>query len=457
MKLNFTDHFGAAKRSLFIQMFVVLLGTVALVQAINFALLLVMPTPAPRIDSVSRMASALASGSDGGGAYIVERWNRLPPGPLGERDLVLTRRFASAMNIPATRLRARINVGPPDVGIAFESIIDPASGLRGEPSVPDAVDTIYGPVIVALALPDGSWRSVRPVPSGLTPWQWRALGWLIGAVAVAILPAWWLARRLTRPMRLFAVATERLGRDPHAPPVPVSGPAELKEAATAFNAMQRQLNQYVADRMTMIAAVAHDLRTPLMRMSMRLPDASHELHQALGQDIEEMNQRLLAVMALVQDMSMPARLQKIDLRSIAQSVVDETVDRGADAQLRAGDRIVFEGDPTALKAMINNLVTNACLYGASADMAITDDAENIIIDINDCGPGMAAEDLERAFDPFFRGENSRNRDTGGMGLGLASVRAVAHAHGGKVSLIPRPGGGLTARVILPFKRLSLLK
>ena len=210
------------------------------------------------------------------------------------------------------------------------------------------------------------------------------------------------------------------------------------------------MNRYVTDRMTMIAAVAHDLRTPLMRMSMRLPAAAPTLRDALQDDIDEMDQRLIAVMALVRDMAQPARRQKTDLRSIAESVVSEMTDSGAKVELCNGARVIIDGDPSALKAMIANLVTNACRYAGSGAVSVSTDVEHIIVEVSDRGPGLPAPDLEHAFDPFYRGEASRNRDTGGMGLGLASVRAIARAHGGEATLIPRPGGGLIARVILPI-------
>jgi two-component system, OmpR family, sensor kinase len=437
-------------RSLFVRIFVTMLVTVALVQAINFGLVLVMPAPPPRIDSVSRMAAALAAGNDGGGTYLVERWTGLPPGPRSERDLVLTRRFALALQVPAARLRVRAEGRPDDVGRAFERTIDPTASVRAAAGVSDESDIFFGPAIVALRLPDGSWRSIRPVAPGIEPWQWEALGWLIAAMAVVALPAWWLARRLARPMRLFAAAAERLGRDPQAPPVPLSGPAELGDTAVAFNDMQARLNRYVADRMTMIAAVAHDLRTPLMRMSLRLPAAPLPVRDAMQGDIDEMDQRLMAVVALVRDMSQPARRQKTDLRSIAESVVSEMTDSGAQADLNDGARVVIEGDPSALKAMIANLAGNACRYAGHAEVAVSIDADIVTVEVLDRGPGLPADDLERAFDPFYRAETSRNRDTGGTGLGLASVRAVARAHGGEARLLPRPGGGLIAHVTLPL-------
>ena len=436
-------------RPLFVQIFVVMLVTVVLVQAINFALVLVMPTPPARVDSVVRMAAALASGTDRSDAYVVRYWTRLPPGPRSERDLALTRQFALALNVPTTRLRVRAEGRPSDIGRAFASTRDPAASLRGGQAARDDSDIVFGPVIAALQLPDGRWRSVRPAGGLIEPWQWQALGWLIAALAVVVLPAWWLAQRLARPMQLFAAAAERLGRDPHAPPVPLSGPSELGETAAAFNDMQTRLNRYITDRMTMIAAVAHDLRTPLMRMSMRLPVAAPALRDALQGDIDEMDQRLVAVVALVRDMSQPARRQRTDLRSIAESVVSELVDSGADAILKDSERVIVEGDPSALKAMITNLASNACRYAGHAEVAVSTEGNTVAVEVLDRGPGLPAEDLGRAFEPFSRGEASRNRDTGGMGLGLASVRAIARAHGGDAKLLSRQGGGLSARVSLP--------
>lgn len=439
----------AAFRPLFVQLFAVMLATAGLVQAINFGLLLVMPDPPPRVDSLARIASALKSGDAMHGTYVVERWDRLPPGARTQRDVVLGQRLATMLGVPATQIRVHAKGRHRDVGFAYERTDDPAARLRASGMAREEGDIVFGPIAAAVQLPDGHWRSVRPVAPWIAPWQWQALGWLLAAMAAVALPAWWLARRLTQPLRRFAEAAERLGADPQAPPVPLSGPGELADTARAFNDMQIRLNRYVADRMTMIAAIAHDLRTPLMRMAMRLPAARADLRDALQGDIDEMDQRLIAVTALVRDMSRPARRQRVDLYSIAESVVSDAADGGAQAVLLPGARTIIEGDQAALKAMIGNLVANACRYAGSAEVEVAAHGDGCSVEVRDRGPGVDAQDLERLFDPFVRGEASRNSETGGMGLGLASVRAIARAHGGDATLALREGGGLVARVTLP--------
>ncbi|MEG8041531.1 ATP-binding protein [Sphingomonas sp. LR59] len=254
---------------------------------------------------------------------------------------------------------------------------------------------------------------------------------------------------MVKPIGQFTAAVERLGRDPRAEPLTLIGPPEIAEAAIAFNVMQERLNRYVEDRTTLIAAVAHDLRTPLMRLSLRLEKAPEDIRIATEDDIQEMSHRIGAAMAFVRDMTRHVRRQRLDLRSLAESVTDEFADRGDDVVLQIGDPLTIEGDAPSLKALISNLVGNAIKYAGHAEVLLYRDRDTVVIEVQDRGPGMQPDDLIRAFEPFFRAEQSRNRDTGGIGLGLASVRAVARAHGGDATLDMRPEGGLRARITLP--------
>ncbi len=154
-------------------------------------------------------------------------------------------------------------------------------------------------------------------------------------------------------------------------------------------------------------------------------------------------------MPTLNDTSRPTGRRPLDLRSLTESVTDDLVDRGAPVVLEPGDSVVVEGNPAALKAMLSNLISNALKYAGSAEVRLAQDEEQVLVEVRDNGPGIPSEDLDRMFEPFFRGERSRNRDTGGIGLGLASARAVARAHGGDVTLENRPEGGLSAMVTLP--------
>jgi signal transduction histidine kinase len=308
---------------------------------------------------------------------------------------------------------------------------------------------VNGSFEASLKLPDGSWRTVSP-GEGLEPWRLFVLVWLLLS-ALAVAPfAWTMAQRFARPIGAFARAAERLGRDPRAPPIELDGPAEIAEAARAFNDMQARLNRYVDDRATMIAAVAHDLRTPLMRLGLRIEDADPAIRTACECDIREMQAMISAVMAYVRESSRIGVRRPLDLRSLAETVVDEASDRGAAVSLETGDPVVIEADPVALKAMLANLVGNAIKYAGGAQLVLERREHEAVITVRDRGPGIPDEDMERVFDPFFRGERSRNRDTGGMGLGLASARAAARAHGGDITLHRRDGGGMCAMVTLPL-------
>jgi two-component system, OmpR family, sensor kinase len=198
-----------------------------------------------------------------------------------------------------------------------------------------------------------------------------------------------------------------------------------------------------------IAAIAHDLRTPLMRLELRLENAPDEIRQACENDIRDMEAMITAALAFVRDTSRAVARRPLDLRSLAENVTDDLADRGEPVTLAPGDPIVVEGNVVALKALLSNLIGNALKYAGSAEVTLSSTEHQAVIEVRDHGPGIPAEDIDRVFEAFFRGDRSRNRDTGGIGLGLASVRAVALAHGGDATVENHPDGGLLARVTLP--------
>jgi signal transduction histidine kinase len=301
----------------------------------------------------------------------------------------------------------------------------------------------------ASALIGGHWRTAAPARSEIYPWRWRALLWLVLATLVVAPFAWILSRGLARPIGLFADAAERLGRDLKSPPLALEGSRELVHAAGAFNEMQARLSRYVEDRTTFMAAIAHDLRTPLMRLRLRLEGAEPGMREACEPDIRDMEQMIASVMALLRDMQQRPR-RKLDLRALAESTAHHFIDLGGEVELEDGPPIVVEGDSAGLKALFANLIGNAVQYAGGARVTLSTRAGEAVIDVNDDGPGMATDDLAHAFEPFFRAERSRNRETGGIGLGLASVRAVARAHGGEAQIANRPEGGLSVQVVLPM-------
>jgi two-component system OmpR family sensor kinase len=310
---------------------------------------------------------------------------------------------------------------------------------------------LIAPFQLAVHRPDGQWLVVEPKPSlKPTPWQQATLTWLaLSTLALAPI-AYLFARRLASPIALFAAAAERLGRDPHAPPLVIRGPAEIAVAVRAFNDMQERLARYVDDRTAMIGAVAHDLRTPLTRLRFRAEAAPEELRAKMAADIGEMEAMISGTMAFVRDASQRTTRTRLELSSLLESLADEMSETGQDVVVEQADRIVIDGDPLALRRLFNNLLENAVKFGRLARVRVFRERDNAVVEIDDNGPGLPSTELEQVFEPFYRRETSRSRETGGIGLGLAVVRSVARAHGGDTDLMNRPEGGLTARVHLPI-------
>jgi signal transduction histidine kinase len=333
-------------------------------------------------------------------------------------------------------------LGYHDVVLARQRLMRNAGG-RDSPM-------LIAPFKVAVHQANGSWKIVRPEDVFPTAWQKRILLWFVIS-AVALAPAaLWFARRLAAPISAFAAAAERLGRDPQASPLQLDGPAEVERAAIAFNEMQGRLRRYVEDRTDMVAAVAHDLRTPLTRLRFRIESAPETLQKKMIADIDQMEAMIAATMAFVRDSSHPAERRRLELVSLVESVADEMAETGLDVTSEAGPPVVIDGDPVALRRLVNNLLDNAVKFGACARARVYREDATVVIEVDDDGPGIPEAERELVFEPFHRGERSRSRATGGAGLGLAVVRSVARAHGGDADLQNRSEGGLRARAHLPL-------
>jgi signal transduction histidine kinase len=309
---------------------------------------------------------------------------------------------------------------------------------------------LFGQFQAAVRQRDGKWLEAEPRHALIDPWAQRVL-LVLATAAMAVTPlAWWFARRIAAPFAAFARAAERLGRDPDAPPLTIRGSTEVTAAAAAFNLMQERLKRYVSNRTTLIAAIAHDLRTPLTRLRFRIEAAPEELKPKLAADLDEMEAMISATLAFVKDATRTGERTKLEVASLVETVMDEAAETGADAAVEHSERAVVDGDPIALKRLVTNLVDNALKFGSSARGRVFAEAGMAVVEVDDDGPGVPEGEIERAFEPFQRLEGSRSRETGGAGLGLAVVRAIARGHGGEVTLQNRAEGGLRARVTLPL-------
>ena len=310
---------------------------------------------------------------------------------------------------------------------------------------------LIGPFRVGVRQADGRWRIVETRnPRLLDPWRQHALLWFLASILVTAPLAYLFARRLSAPIAAFARAADRLGRDPAAPPLNLQGSAEIGVAARAFNDMQERLRRYVDDRTAMIGAVAHDLRTPLTRLRFHAESAPPGLRDKMAADIAEMDAMVAATLAFVRDASQAGPRVRLELKSLLETVVDGFAELGRDVRLDPGEAVVVEGDTVALKRLFANLIDNAIKFGGLARVSLRAEGGSAIVEVEDDGPGLAETEFELVFEPFRRGEPSRNRDTGGIGLGLTAARTIARAHGGDITLANRRGGGLKASVSLPM-------
>ena len=311
-------------------------------------------------------------------------------------------------------------------------------------------------LIVGLQLPDERWLTARVTPPPSRPWTSQSflLAFLIMTATAAAL-AWWAVRRLTAPLRLLAEAAERLGRDVNAPPLPEGGPAETATAAAAFNTMAARIRRYVTDRTFLLTAIGHDLRTPITRLKLRAEWMEDEEHRRkMLADLDELEAMVSATLAFGRDVAGSEPATRLDLPALLRTVLDEASDArpGANTGLSyAGpDSLAVGARRVALKRAFANLVANALNYGGSARVTLCPPRDGTVaVQVDDDGPGIPAIDMDRVFEPFQRGERSRNRETGGTGLGLTIARNVLRAHGGDVTLANRAGGGLRATVTLP--------
>ncbi|MBI4984030.1 MAG: HAMP domain-containing protein [Rhodocyclales bacterium] len=269
---------------------------------------------------------------------------------------------------------------------------------------------------------------------------------VVAVIAVSLVAV----RLVTRPLQKLAAAADAFGDDLASPPLPETGPTETRRAAEAFNRMQERLRRLIAERSRALAAVSHDLRTPLTRLRLRAELVDDEaLRAQINADIDDMQAMVESTLDYLRGLRESEPVRSIDMEALLQSLVVDQQALGHAATLTGEVVAPYVGRFSALKRALDNLVDNAVKYGQSAHLAVADDAETLRISIEDQGPGIPEADLARVVEPYVRLETSRSRQTGGVGLGLAIAREAAQAHGGDLRLENRPQGGLRATLILP--------
>jgi signal transduction histidine kinase len=304
---------------------------------------------------------------------------------------------------------------------------------------------------VAMPLTDGDWLSFATALPDTGPGFSRQLLLSMVIMAVIILSvSIWAVRRVTAPLASLALAADRMGRDVAAPPLPEAGTIETRRASRAFNDMQIRLRKLIESRTRLLAAISHDLRTPLTLLRLRAENIENPQERTkMLSTIAEMDDMIGAALQFAQDETITEVRRPTDVTALLQSIVDDMADAGMPVTMDPAPPIVHDCRPNALKRALRNLLDNAVKYGKTARAAIHTTSTAIEITIDDDGPGVPADQLSRVFEPFYRADDSRSRDTPGTGLGLAIALSIVQVHDGELTLANRAEGGLRATMKLP--------
>lgn len=307
-------------------------------------------------------------------------------------------------------------------------------------------------LLVSMRLGDASWVNVT-VTRKIDPqtgFQSVALSttvMVLGVIGVAA----FLIRQLTRSLRSLVEAANRLDLSTGGTPVEQTGPSEVRALSTAFNDMQRRVKRLVDDRTQTLAAISHDLKTPLTRLRLRSEDiADADLVRAMTADIAEMESMLDSTLAFLRGDQIDEDTKSIDLGSLLDTITSDLTDLGNDVTLVCASPVVARGRHLALKRALWNLAENAVKYGRRARLSLGKRGALAVIMIDDDGPGIPDSEKEAVFQPFYRIDDSRNREMGGAGLGLTVASCIIQSHGGQLLLENRVGGGLSITVTLPL-------
>lgn len=307
-------------------------------------------------------------------------------------------------------------------------------------------------VLVSVPFPDQGWLNAETRITAADPvgWPWPSTIYaaLMALAIIAIVGV--TARRVTRPLGQLAERAEALGRGSPSEPVAENGPQEVRRLTAAFNRMQERLGRFIGDRTRMLAAIGHDLRTPItsLRLRAELVD-DDDLRTKMVATLDEMERMAEATLTFAREDAEAEPARPFDLNALVASLADDLAAMGRDVTFTDAGRIVYTGRSTALKRAIGNLVDNAVRYGQRARIGLAATPAGPVITVDDDGPGIPPEQMEEVFKPFVRLDPSRSGETGGSGLGLSIARSIVLAHGGDLTLANRPEGGLRAEIRLP--------
>ncbi len=428
-------------RSLAGQMALLVALALFVAQAVNFALIVrdrsanriqqSAALPALRIaDAIEREASGRPIDQGRG------RVSRLPVNPIPPDA---PRRADVAEAARATLARVGVAAGRIDAAV----LSPPGSyGRRHHPR---------RMVMIAVEQPGHGWLVVRGFwPESGPQILWRLIAQTLVLYLVLLVPVLWLARRISRPLRALALDARRFSLDGDAAPVPEEGPADVRAVIAAYNALGVRVRAMLDEKDRMLGALGHDLRTPLAALRVRIESVEDEADRARMADIiAEMNRTLDDILSLARLGRPSEPVTEVDLAALADAVVEDFRDLGHQVMFEESERLPVRLRPSLIRRALRNLIENAVKYAGGAEVSVHPAGGHVAVTVADRGPGIPEARIAEVFEPFTRLESSRNRETGGIGLGLALARAIAREAGGDISLANRQGGGLEAILLLP--------
>lgn len=316
-------------------------------------------------------------------------------------------------------------------------------------------------VVTQIELEDGSTAAffVRMPQEPLSQLE-ALIPKLLMWMAIVFALAAFVGRMMTRPLRDLSRAVTHIGENPTgsgpsegAAMIPQTGPVELQQVIRRFNETQERIRRYMIERSSLLAAISHDLRTPITRMRLRAEMLPEPQRGKFIHDLKEMEDLVGSSLDLFSELGRQSGRQPVDVAALLESITNDWTDTGHTVTLSGVSRAVYPTEPSMLRRAVNNLVSNAIRYGGEAHIELTDSASALTIAVRDNGPGIDEADLERVLEPFVRLEPSRNRSSGGTGIGLAITRNIARWHGGDLKLSNAPQRtGLVAAISLPHQR-----
>ena len=338
-------------------------------------------------------------------------------------------------------------------GVSAPAMLWRKAGLFPEPIRQIIDELVAQPTfLVSVRLRDGMWLNlIAAYVEDIDFWPLHSILVLAGLTTIIAALSIWGIARLTAPFKSFTIAARRLGTDVNANSIIERGPEDVRGAIRAFNEMQKRLQRLIEDRTQMLAAVSHDLRTPITRLRLRAEFVHNKVQRAkFFEDLNGMERMTADLLSFAKEDARSEPTTWIDLTATLHSICDELADNGYDVSFNGNGRRLYPCRPVSIRRCVSNLIDNALKYGQGAAVSLEVRDEELAIVIDDRGPGIPYDLREEVFRPFYRLEASRNRETGGSGLGLTVARSVARAHGGDVLLGESSEGGLRASLVLPI-------